>query len=76
MGKCANVQIAPLELETWPTHHRRGLRQPAQDRRRAVLVAVEAAGEPRVRWHCRFKKRGTDYLSESGMKRMSGRTTR
>ena len=31
---------------------------------------------PRVRSHCRFRNRGTEYVSESGMKLMSGRTKR
>jgi hypothetical protein len=31
-----------------------------------------AGGPPRVRSHCRFRNRGTDYISESGMKWMSG----
>ena len=32
--------------------------------------------EPRVRSHCRFRKRGAEYVNESGMKWISGRTTR
>ena len=31
---------------------------------------------PRVRSRCRFKNRGTEYVSESGTKRMCGRATR
>ena len=43
-------------------------------RRRGRRAAGAAARAPRVRSHCRL--RGTDYLSESGMKWMSGNTKR
>jgi hypothetical protein len=33
-------------------------------------------GATRVRSHCRFRNRGTDYLSESGIEWMSGSTKR
>jgi hypothetical protein len=36
----------------------------------------EARVVPRVRSHCRFRKRGIDYLGESGIKQMSGITKR
>jgi hypothetical protein len=42
------------------------------------VVASASSGRagPRVRSHCRFRNRGTDYLGESGMKWMSGCTKR
>jgi hypothetical protein len=36
----------------------------------------EAARAPRARSHCRFRNRGTDYVSEPGMKRTSSSTKR
>jgi hypothetical protein len=33
------------------------------------------AATPRVRSRCRFKNRGTEYVSEYGMKRVNGSTT-
>jgi hypothetical protein len=33
---------------------------------------AEAGSGRRVRSHCRFRNRGTEYVSESGMERMSG----
>jgi hypothetical protein len=41
---------------------------------RSHSPALPPAG--RVRSHCRFRKRGTDYLSKSGITWMSGVTTR
>jgi hypothetical protein len=39
----------------------------------ATVIALPLArSPPRVRSHCRFRSRGTDCVSESGMKRMSG----
>ena len=35
-----------------------------------------AHAAPRVRSHCRFRNRGTEYVSELGKKRMSGSTKR
>jgi hypothetical protein len=34
--------------------------------------ASQPRPRPRVRSYCRFRKRGTEYVSESGIKRMSG----
>ena len=42
-----------------------------QEKPEVLTVAV-----PGVRSHCRFRKRGTEYVSESVMKRMKGRTKR
>ena len=41
----------------------------------AAAPAVDPGAAPRVRPHCRFKKRGTEHVSESGMKWMSGGAT-
>ena len=45
-----------------------------------VMLTVSARSPrwcpPKVRSHCRFRNRGTKYVSESGMKRMSGGTKR
>ena len=37
---------------------------------------TRTGSRPRVRSHCRFRNRGTEYVSDSGMKRMSGGTKR
>ena len=41
-----------------------------------LLPAELVAGEPRVRSHCRFRKRGTEYVSEAGMTWKRGRVKR
>ena len=43
---------------------------------RACAAPPRRRGAPRVRSHCRFRKRSTEYISGSGMKRMSGSTKR
>ena len=48
---------------------------------RALLAQADqqsecAAGLARGRSHCRFRNRGTEYFSESGVKWMSGSTKR
>jgi hypothetical protein len=56
-------------------HHRRGLLQGEDGQRQLLLRAgqARAGGEvPRVRPHFRFRNRGIEYLSESGMKWMNG----
>jgi hypothetical protein len=40
------------------------------------LSVWSKGSEPRVRSHCCFRNRGTEYISESGIKWMSGSTTR
>ena len=45
-------------------------------RRREVLRGGARPGLLRVRSHCRFRNRGTEYVSEYGIKWMSGSTTR
>jgi hypothetical protein len=42
----------------------------------AQELRAEAEGVPRIRSHCRLRSRGTEYVSDSGMKRMSGSTKR
>jgi hypothetical protein len=54
------MSIAPGWFRAQRTHQRR---------RAPGLV-------PRVRSHCRFRSRGTEYVSESGMKWISGGTKR
>jgi hypothetical protein len=41
-----------------------------------ALQPKRAGGVPRVRLHCRFRNRGTEYVSKSGMKWMGGSTKR
>jgi hypothetical protein len=46
------------------------------DLARVDLSAAPLGGPGRARSHCRFRNRGTEYVSESSMKWMSGGTKR
>jgi hypothetical protein len=49
---------------------------PAQPRTPDADAAHGSGAEPRVRSHCRFRKRCTEYVSDSGIKWVNGSTER
>jgi hypothetical protein len=66
----ARPDLPPLLVRVGPAHHDRDLE--------ARVVAADRLG---LAWHgvrsrCRFRNRGTEYVSESGMKWMGGGTKR
>jgi hypothetical protein len=73
------ADAGPTSRPTWRLSHLRRHRACAQ-----ALAVVGVVLRPDVRWlvmriprirsHCRFRKKGTQYVSESGMKWMSGST--
>ena len=66
----ASVQVPTVQdrARVCPMVERRAPCRPGSRRRRR--------SSPRVRPHCRFRNRGTDYISESGIKWMGGSTKR
>jgi hypothetical protein len=73
------ADAGPTSRPTWRLSHLHRHRASAQ-----ALAVVGVVLHPDVRWlvmriprirsHCRFRNRGTEYVSESGLKWMSGST--